>query len=62
MIGIVPLQSALADSKADELVGAALSGDLKQVKMLIEQGVDINAKSNIGGTALIAQQITNTTR
>lgn len=54
MLGIMPLQSALADSKVDELVIAALSGDLKQVKTLIKQGVDINTKSIMGGTALMA--------
>lgn len=55
MLGIMPIQSVWADSKVDELklVIAALDGDLKQVKTLIKQGVDINAKSIMGGTALM---------
>ena len=55
MLGIVPLQSTLADSKADALANAALDGKLEQVKTLIEQeGVDINAReSEIGATALM---------
>lgn len=62
MLGIAPIQSVWADSKADELVSATLGGDLEQVKTLIKQGVDINVKSNIGETALIAQQTTNATK
>lgn len=56
MLGIMPIQSVWADSKVDELklVIATLDGDLKQVKTLIKQGVDINAKSIMGGTALMA--------
>ena len=55
MLGIVPIQSALADSKADALFNAAQNGKLEQVKTLIEkEGVDINAReSEIGATALI---------
>lgn len=57
MFGIVPLQSAWAVSKADELVEAASNGDLEQVKTLIEkEGIDINARETeyeIGETALI---------
>ncbi len=55
MLGIVPIQVALANSKADALADAALNGDLEQVKTLIEkEGVDINAKeSEAGATALM---------
>lgn len=42
MLGIMPIQSVWADSKADALANAAGSGDLEQVKTLIEkEGVDI---------------------
>lgn len=58
MLGIVPLQSVWAVSKADELVEAASNGDLEQVKTLIEkEGIDINARETeyeIGETALIS--------
>lgn len=59
MLGIMPIQSALADSKSDALVDAALNGELEQVKMLIEkEGVDINAKeSEIGATALLVASV-----
>lgn len=55
MLGIVPLQSALADNKVGALVNAALDGKLEQVKTLIEkEGVDINVReSKIGATALM---------
>lgn len=57
ILGIVPLQSVWAVSKADELVEAASNGDLEQVKTLIEkEGIDINARETeyeIGETALI---------
>ena len=58
MLGIVPIQSALANSKANALVDAAQNGNLEKVKTLIEkEGVDINAKeteTKFGFTALIA--------
>lgn len=55
MLGTMPIQSVWADSKADALANAAGSGDLEQVKTLIEkEGVDINAKeSKFGATALM---------
>lgn len=37
----------------DELIRAARNGNLKKVKLLIQNGADINAKDNIGRTALI---------
>lgn len=59
MLGIVPIQSVLADSKATELILAAADGELEQVKTLIEkEGVDINAReSKIGATALFGASL-----
>ncbi len=57
MLGIVPIQVALADSGANALANAAVYGKLERVKTLIEkEGVDVNARetqTKIGGTALI---------
>ena len=55
MLGIMPLQSIWADNDGEALIEAVIEGNLKQVKSLIEQGVNVNAKSKeLGGiTALM---------
>lgn len=57
MLGIMPLQSIWADNNGEALIEAVMGGggNLKQVKSLIEQGVNVNAKSKeLGGiTALM---------
>ena len=54
MLGIVPIQAVWADSRINELVEAASSGNLAQVKSLVEQGANVNAKDDrYGITTLI---------
>ncbi|MBI4024646.1 MAG: ankyrin repeat domain-containing protein [Verrucomicrobia bacterium] len=46
--------SCAAENQADALVVAAESGDVNRVKLLLEQGVDVNAVSRrVGATALM---------
>jgi ankyrin repeat protein len=42
-----------ANKAEDDLINAAKNGDLALVKSLIAAGVDMNAKNNVGYTALI---------
>lgn len=44
--------AAAGQDKGDELRRAASEGNLARVKELLDAGVDVNAKSNYGGTAL----------
>lgn len=56
MLGIMPLQSIWANNNDEALIEAVMEGNLKQVKSLIEQGANVNAKSKeLGGiTALMS--------
>ena len=45
--------TALAGQLEDQLVAAAGKGNVSAVRTLIEKGVDVNAKDNIGKTALM---------
>ena len=41
-LSIAPFQSAIAADKGDELMGAAIQGDLETVKTLISSGMDVD--------------------
>jgi len=47
---LIPI-SCLADP-AEDLLAAVRKGDASRVKVLLEQGADVNAKSPYGATAL----------
>ncbi len=52
---IVAFQFAIAGEKGDELMGAAIQGDLETVKSLIDSGMDVNyTESQSKATPLIA--------
>ncbi len=42
-----------ASDKTQQLLSAAKSGDIKSIRLLLDNGADINATNNAGGTALI---------
>ena len=46
-------RTAPANARADDLINAASNGDLPRVKVLLDKGGDVNAKSGNGATALI---------
>src|SRR5579859_3660104 len=46
--------SAAAAAPAEDLINAAFRGDVATVQALLSQGVDANAKTNDGSTALMA--------
>ncbi|MGX3011438.1 ankyrin repeat domain-containing protein [Helicobacter sp. 23-1044] len=51
MLGVLSIQVVWADKNAD-LIYESLEGNLAKVKSLVEQGADVNAKTDNGNTAL----------
>ena len=51
-IFFIHLKKNLSKYKMSELIDAAMSGNLKEVKRLLESGADINIQSKNGSTAL----------
>jgi hypothetical protein len=53
LVGLLTPSWGANKAEEDHLIYAAQGGDLGQVKSLIAAGVDVNAKDNLGYTALI---------
>ena len=51
LIALFPL-TAFAQNPGEDLLAAARKGDLETIKSLLARGVDVNAKTNYGATAL----------
>ena len=52
-LGTIAIIVQTIPDKNQELIDAAYSGDIKEVKALIAAGADVNAKNNYGFTALM---------